>query len=421
LSIPFTSQRRGVTREPCADRVSSASPLERPLQGRAVLVLGEQSMKKSVKQWVVFAVGLLVVLGVLVGVKASQIVTMVKAGEAMVPPPEAVTTAKVEASEWESARPAIASLIALQGVTLAAELPGTVREIDFEPGTSVRRGAVLVRLDTSAEEAQLASAQADAALARLNLERARRLRQGEANSQADLDLAVARAASADATVRNLQATIAKKTIRAPFDGRIGIRQVELGQVVAPGTPIASLQSVTPIRADFWLPQQALADVRLGQRTRLRTDTFPGEEWEGEITTINPEVDPETRNVRLRATFQNADGRLRPGMFANVQVLSDEKRQVLAVPATAVIFQPYGDSVFAVEEGKDQAGNTTTIARQKFVRTGERRGDLVAIVEGLQPGETVVSSGAFKLRNGMAVKVDNRLAPRAELHPKPDNE
>jgi membrane fusion protein (multidrug efflux system) len=378
-------------------------------------------MKKSLKHWVVFAVGLLVVLGLLVGVKAGQIVTMVKAGEAMVPPPEAVTSAKAEATEWESTRAAIASLVALQGVTLAAELPGTVREIGFESGTSVKRGTVLVKLDTSAEEAQLASAQADAALARLNAERARRLRQGEANSQAELDAAEARAASSDATVRNLQALIAKKTIRAPFDGRIGIRQVELGQVVAAGTPIASLQSVTPIRADFWLPQQALADVELGQRARLRTDTFPGQEWEGEITTVNPEVDPNTRNVRIRATFQNADGRLRPGMFANVQVLSDEKREVVVVPATAVIFQPYGDSVFTIEEGKDKAGNKTTIARQKFIRTGERRGDLVAIADGLQAGETVVSSGAFKLRNGAAVKVDNRLAPRAELQPKPENE
>jgi membrane fusion protein (multidrug efflux system) len=374
--------------------------------------------KKSLKHWIVFAVGLVVVLGVLVGVKAGQIVTMVKAGESMVPPPEAVTSAKVEAAEWEESTSAVASLIALQGVTLAAELPGTVRELSFEAGSSVKRGAVLVRLDTSAEEAQLASAQAEASLARLNAERAKKLREGEANSQADLDAAVARAASADAAVRNLQAIIAKKTIRAPFDGRIGIRQVELGQVVAPGTPIASLQSVTPIRADFWLPQQALAQVQLGQRARLRTDTFPGRDWEGEVTTINPEVDPATRNVRIRATFPNADGRLRPGMFANVQVLSDEKHQVLTVPATAVIFQPYGDSVFAIEEGKDQAGNPTTIARQKFVRTGERRGDLVAIAEGLKAGETIVSTGAFKLRNGVAVKVDNRLAPTAELSPKP---
>jgi membrane fusion protein (multidrug efflux system) len=373
---------------------------------------------KTKRQWIVFALGLVAVLAVLVGVKAGQIVTMVKAGESMVPPPEAVTSAKVEEAQWEATRSATASLIALQGVTLAAELPGTVRDISFEAGEDVRRGDVLVRLDTSAEEAQLAAAQADASLARVNLERARRLRQGEANSQADLDAAEARAKQADATVRNLQATIAKKTIRAPFDGRIGIRQVELGQVVSQGTPIASLQSVTPMRADFWLPQQALAEVRIGQRARLRTDTFPGASWDGEITTVNPEVDPATRNVRVRATFPNGDGRLRPGMFANVEVLSGDVRQVVTVPASAVLFAPYGDSVFAIEQGKDPAGNTTTVARQKFVRTGERRGDLVAVLEGLKPGETVVSTGAFKLRNGAAVTVNDALAPKAELAPTP---
>ncbi len=376
---------------------------------------------KSKKQWAVVAVGLLAVLGILVGVKAGQIITMVRAGESFVPPPQAVTSAKVEPAEWESTKAAIGSLVAMQGVTLAAELPGTVREIAFESGTSVKRGAILVKLDTSAEEAQLASAVAEASLAKLNLERARQLRQGEANAPADLDAADARAKQADATVRNLRAIIAKKTIRAPFDGRISIRQVELGQVVSSGTPIASLQSVTPIRADFWLPQQALAELQPGQRTRLRTDTFPDEKWDGEITTINPEVDAATRNVRVRATFPNPDGRLRPGMFANVEVLSDEKRSVLTVPATAVMFAPYGDSVFAIEEKKDQSGKAATVARQKFIRTGERRGDLVAVADGLKAGETVVSSGVFKLRNGATVAVDNALAPSAQLAPKPTEE
>jgi membrane fusion protein (multidrug efflux system) len=375
-------------------------------------------MKSNKRQWFVVVAGLVAVVVVLVGAKAGQIVAMVRAGESFAPPPEAVTSAQVEVTEWEPTTPAIGSLVAVRGVVLAAELPGTVREIAFESGAFVKRGALLVRFDTSAEEAQLAAAEASASLARLGLERARKLRQGEANAQADLDAADARAKEADATVANLRAVIAKKTLRAPFDGRIAIRQVELGQVVSPGSPIASLQSVSPIHADFWLPQQALARLQPGQPARVRTDTFPGEEWDGEITTVNPEVDPSTRNVRVRATLENRDGRLRPGMFVNVEIRSPEKRSVLTIPATAVIFAPYGDSVFAIEEKKDETGRTSAVARQKFVRTGERRGDLVAVISGLSPGETVVSSGAFKLRNGAAVAVNNALAPQAKLAPQP---
>jgi membrane fusion protein (multidrug efflux system) len=378
-------------------------------------------MKSNGKQWVVVVAALVVAVVALAGTKAGQIVSMVRAGESFVPPPQAVTSAQVEQVEWEPTTPAVGSLVAVRGVVLAAELPGTVRQIAFESGTSVHRGDLLVKLDTSAEEAQLASAAAEASLARLSLDRARRLREGQANAQADLDAAEARAAQADAAVANLKAVIAKKTIRAPFDGRIAIRQVELGQVVSPGTAIASLQSVSPIHADFWLPQQALAKLRAGERVRARTDTFPEDEWDGEVTTVNPEVDPATRNVRVRATFPNGDGRLRPGMFVKVDVLSSERRQVLTIPATAVIFAPYGDSVFALEQKKDAAGKDAYVARQKFVRTGERRGDVVAVLSGLSAGDTVVSSGAFKLRNGTSVVVNNALAPHAQLEPTPTNE
>ncbi len=375
-------------------------------------------MKSKRMQWFVVVVGVVVVVAILAGTKTDQIVSMVRAGEAFVPPPESVTSARVEAAEWEPTTPAIGTLVAMRGVLLAAELPGTVREIDFEAGTVVRRGAVLVRLDTSAEQTQLAAAQASAELARLVRDRARKLRAGEANAPADLDAAEARAKEADATVANLEVAIAKKTLRAPFDGRIAIRQVELGQFLSPGTPVASLQSVSPIHADFWLPQQALAEVRPGQRVKLSTDTFPGEEWDGEVTTVNPEVDPSTRNVRVRATLPNADGRLRPGRVVLVEVRSAERQRVLTIPATAVVYAPYGDSVFAIEEAKDAAGRKSSVARQRFVRTGERRGDVVAVISGLSAGETVVSSGAFKLRNGAAVAVDNTLAPKAQLAPRP---
>jgi membrane fusion protein (multidrug efflux system) len=371
-------------------------------------------MKKTTKRWALAILALLIIVGVLAGVKVGQIGKMISTGKALVPPPESVSSATVEKTEWAATRSAIGTLVAVRGVTLGAELPGIVREIHFESGSTVRRGALLVKLDTSTEEAQLAAAQADAALAKVNLERARSLRAADANAPADLDAAQARAKATDAAVANLQAVIAKKTIRAPFDGRIAIRQVELGQAVSSGTPIASLQSVTPIHVDFWLPQQALADLRTGQRVEVRTDIFPDVRWAGQITVINPEVDVATRNVRVRATVPNDDGRLRPGMFANVDVLSSEKRQVLMIPATAVIFAPYGDSVFAIEQKNGQP----PIAKQRFVRLGERKGDFVEVTEGLTAGETIVSSGAFKLRNGVTVSINNALAPEAQLAPRP---
>ncbi len=376
-------------------------------------------MRSNRRLWVGVVGGLVVLVLLLGGVKAGQIVTMVRASASFAPPPEAVSSARVERAEWEATTGAIGSLVAARGVTLASELPGTVREIAFESGSFVRKGTVLVRLDTSTEQAQLAAAEADAELARVSLERARTLRRNESNAPADLDAAEARAKQANAAVATLQATVAKKTIRAPFDGRISIRQVELGQVVAPGTPIASLQSVSPIYAEFWMPQQALADLRAGQRVRVRTDAFPGASWEGDVTTVNTEVDVATRNVRVRATIPNADGRLRPGMFANVDVLSAEKRPVLMIPATAVMFAPYGDSVFAIEEKKDEkTGRPALVVRQKFVRLGDRRGDFVAVVSGLEAGERVVANGAFKLRNGMAVAVNDAVGPKPQLDPKP---
>jgi membrane fusion protein (multidrug efflux system) len=376
---------------------------------------------KTRKQWIVTIAGLVLVTAILIGVKAGQIVSMVRAGEAMVPPPEAVTSAVAKEEDWARTRPAIGTLVASRGVTVGAELGGTVRQIGFESGATVRRGDLLVKLDTSTEEAALQAAVADQALARVTLTRARRLRAGEANAQADLDVAEAKAKAADAVVAQLRTAIAKKTIRAPFDGRVAIRQVELGQVVSAGTPIASLQAVTPIHADFWLPQQALAEVRAGERVVLATDIFHDTRWEGRITTINPEVDPASRNVRVRATFENRDGRLRPGMFASVTVVSGEEEHVLSIPATAVIYAPYGDSVFALAQGTDKAGRPATVAKQKFVRLGERRGDLVAVTDGLAPGERIVSSGAFKLRNGMPVAVNDALAPDAQLAPRPPNE
>jgi membrane fusion protein, multidrug efflux system len=379
-------------------------------------------MRAKGKVWIAAIVGLIVVVVVLVGVKVGQIRAMIEVGRSFVPPPESVTSVKVAAATWQSRRAAIGSLVAIHDVTLGAELPGLIREVDFDSGRAVKRGSVLVKLDTTNEEAQLAAAVADAELAKTQVERARALRKGGANTQVELDTAEARAKQTQAIVANIQATITKKTIRAPFDGRVAMKQVERGQVVSPGTPIATLQSIDPIYAEFSLPQQALADLKTGQVTTMRVDSFPGKTWQGSITTVNSEVDPVTRNVRVRATFPNKEGILRPGLFVNVEVEASDKREVLIVPATAVVYAPYGDTVFVLDQKPDTQKKADEqpglIAQPRFVRLGEKRGDLVAVVSGLKEGETVVSNGAFKLRKGMSVIVNNALAPPVELDPKP---
>jgi membrane fusion protein, multidrug efflux system len=392
-------------------------------------------MKSRARVWIVAIVGLILVIAGLVGVKVGQIRAMIHAGKSFVPPPESVTSVQATTASWQARRSAIGSLVAVHDVTLGAELPGLIREVTFDSGKSVRRGAVLVKLDTTNEEAQLASATADAALAATTLERARALRKGGANTQADLESAEARQKQTDAIAANLRATIVKKTIRAPFDGRVAIRQVERGQVVSPGTPIATLQSVDPIYAEFSLPQQALAELKVGQAATLRVDSFPGRLWKGAVSTVNSEVDSATRNIRVRATFPNPDGILRQGLFVNVDVEASEKHETLIIPATAVVYAPYGDSVFVLEQapakdakddnkaGDAKAGATASdkpalVATPRFVRLGERRGDLVAVVSGLKAGETLVSNGAFKLRKGARVLVNNALAPSVELDPKP---
>ncbi|WP_245767277.1 efflux RND transporter periplasmic adaptor subunit [Stigmatella erecta] len=358
------------------------------------------------------------IIAVLVGIKAAQIGAMIDAGASYVPPPESVTSVKAEAITWHASQRAVGTVLAVRGVTLGSEVPGIVREIGFENGARVKKGQVLVQLDTASEAAQLVGAEADAELARLTRTRVQSLTTQGSKPQADLETAQARAVQAEATVTNLRVLIAKKVIRAPFDGRIGIRQVELGQVVSPGSPIASLQSMDPVHVEFLLPQQALADVKPGQKVRVHVDVFPKDTWEGALTTINPEVELSSRNVRMRATVPNTDGRLLPGMFATIDVLSEDTREVVAIPATAVLFAPYGDSVFVLEEGKDAAGKPNLVAQQRFTRLGERRGDFVAVTSGLKPGETVVSNGVFKLRNGAAVVVNNALAPQAETAPQP---
>ena len=365
------------------------------------------------KTWIIAIAGVVLVIAILAGIKVTQIRKMMASGKTFKLPPESVTTTKVEKTSWLASREAVGTLVAVRAVTVASELAGQVKQINFDSGADVHKGDLLLKLDTSVEEAQLASAEADLKLAEVNAKRAQVLRKTSANTPSELDTAESRVAETLAQAAQLKAIIAKKTIRAPFDGRLAIRQVELGQVLTSGALIASLQSVTPIHAEFWLPQQVLSDLHVNMRAEMQTDVFPGKKWNGVITTVNPEVDISTRNVRVRATFPNTDGTLKPGMFANVAVLSNDERPALVIPATAVMYAPYGDSVYSVEN-KDK----DLVAHQKFVRLGERRGDLVAVTTGLEVGETIVSSGAFKLHNGSTLAVHNDLAPDAKLSPTP---
>lgn len=358
--------------------------------------------------------------GPLALVRFLQIRAMIAAGEHMTMPPTVVTAAPVAEQVWENQIESTGSLAAVQGVTVAAEMAGKVAKIAFEPGATVKAGDLLVQIDTSTEEAQLAAAKANADLARANLKRAQELRQNNTNSPAELDAADAQAKAAEAQVKNIEAVIGKKTIRAPFDGRLGLRLVNLGQILRDGDAITTLQTLDPIYVNFSLPQQRIEALAVGQVVRVKTNVESSAVFEGKINAINPEVDPITRNVRVQATLTNQDDKLRPGMFANVEVVLPEKQTVLAIPATAVLYAPYGDEVFVVEEAKDSSGKTTQVVHPQVVRLGATQGDFVAVVDGLKAGQTIVTSGTFKLRGGMPVVIDNKLAPKAELNPKPEN-
>jgi len=367
------------------------------------------------------ALGLVVVIGLLGGIKGLQIGRMAAQGDQFAPPPETVTTAPVQAVSWESVLSSVGSLEAVQGVTVTAELTGKVVEIAFTPGSTVKAGDLLVKQDTASEEAQLRATEATVALARLNLQRLTKLLADNTISQSQHDNAEAQFKQAVAQADSIRAVIAKKTIRAPFAGRLGIRLVNLGEVLKEGQPIVSLQSLDPIYVNFLLPQQQLGQVQRGLNVRVTTDGAPGQVIEGKVTAINPEVDAATRNIRIQATIANPEERLRPGMFVNVAVVLPAREKVLAIPATAVLYAPYSDSVFVVEEKKNEkTGQPSKVVRQQFARLGEKRGDFVAVASGLKEGEVVVSTGVFKLRNGQPVTVDNTLAPEFKLTPKPED-
>jgi membrane fusion protein (multidrug efflux system) len=376
-------------------------------------------MQKRILIGVVVVATLMLIIGGLYWEKfPHQIGTMASA--ANVVPVEAVTTALATQQTWNPVLASVGSITAENGVTISAEVAGTVAKIEFESGAKVAAGALLAQLDVRVEEAQLKSAEARAELARLNAERVRELRRQTTVAQADLDAAEAQFKGATADAEALRAAIEKKTFRAPFDGRLGIRQVSVGQFVNNGNPIVTLEALAPLYVDFSLPQQNTTDLAVGQEVRVTTDGAADTTFAGLISAIDPRVDPNSRNLRVRATLTRPDGKLRPGMFANVDVVLPSRAPVIVIPSSAVLYAPYGDSVFIVETRKNAQGVATKVVRQAFVRLGIARGDFVAVISGVKAGDEIVSTGAFKLRNDAPVNVQNGIVPPGSLNPQPEN-
>jgi len=315
----------------------------------------------------------------------------------------------------------VGTVMAVQGTEVSTEADGIVRAIEFEAGSTVQAGDELVVLDSEVEQAQLRAAEAAADWARVSFGRAKELSAARSISQAELDSADANLKQADAQVDNIRAVIARKTVRAPFAGKLGIRRISVGQFLVKGSPVVSLQSLDPVYVEFSLPQQRLGDLTEGLKIGVSTDAYPGQRFEGTITAVNPDIDPVTRNVRVQATLANGEGRLRPGMFVSVEMILARSEEVFFVPSTAVLHAPFGDSLFVIEEGEaGPDGARPLVVRQRLVRLGTRQGDFVVATEGVQAGDRIVSTGVFKLRPGMPVTIDNTLAPEFALAPKPRN-
>jgi membrane fusion protein (multidrug efflux system) len=370
---------------------------------------------------IIAVVIVLLIGGGLAGIKALQIKKLMQAGAAFAPPPESVASATVREEKWQKTLTAIGSVVAIQGVTITPELAGTVREIAFESGASIAQGDLLVRLDISTEQAQLRAIEAQLELARITLTREKTLREQNMVSQSDLDAAEALMKQHEADADATRAIIEKKTIRAPFAGQLGIRQVNLGQYLDAGKPIVWLQTLTPVYVDFSLPQQNLSLLSNGMPVRLQIDAYPGRNFQGTLTALNPGLDQATRSVSLRATFDSPTQLLRPGMFARAEVLLPEQNDVLVIPGTSVLRSPSGDSVFVIEEPADKSsGKAAEKVRQQLVRLGMERGDFVIVESGLKAGDRIVSSGQFKLRTGMAVIENNDVVPKAAEAPHPSD-
>jgi membrane fusion protein (multidrug efflux system) len=353
-------------------------------------------------------------------VKYRQIQTAIAQGSSFAPPPDAVTTVVARSETWPSTLNVIGTTAAIQGVTVSADLPGAVDKIHFESGQAVQAGDVLVELDTRQERAQMAAAESDRDLARINYQRDQELVKEGVVPKSQFDNSFAKQKSTEAKVGEIKAMIDRKTIKAPFSGILGIRQINLGQYLAAGQAIVSLQALNPIYVNFGVPQQQSSLVKIGRTLQLTSDDVPGVEFAGRVTALDSVVNEATRNIQVQATLPNPGGKLRPGMFVQVELRMGASRNVISLPASAINYAPYGDSVFVVADLKDPKGKSYRGVRQQFVKVEGSRGDQVAVVSGLNAGDEVVSSGVFKLRNGAAVQVNNKVQPPNNPKPKPED-
>jgi len=352
-------------------------------------------------------------------IKFKQVQSAVQAS-AFQPPPEAVTSIVAHREQWPATLSVIGTMEAVHGVTVSADLPGQFERIDFESGKSVHVGDVMVELDTRQERAQLASLEAQRDLARVSYDRAQQLVDQGVISRVEYDQATSQRKATEANVAEIKATIERKTIRAPFSGILGIRQVNLGQYLSAGQAIVSLQALNPIYVDFGVPQQTVSQMVVGRALRVTKEDLPSAAFSGRVTAVDSVVNEATRNIQVQATLPNPEGKLRPGMFVQVEIAMGAGRSIIALPASAINYAPYGDSVFVISDLKDPSGKTYRGVQQRFVKLEGTHGDQVAVISGVEPGDEVVTSGVFKLRNGAAVQVNNKVQPGNNPAPKPED-
>ncbi len=377
--------------------------------------------KGTVKRMIIMLVVAAVIVGGVVGFQQFKNTMIAKAIKGGANPPQAVSTTVARDSDWQPTVEALGNLRASQEAALSAEVGGLVTAIHFDSGEKARAGQALVELNPSPLKAQLAQLEAQATLAEVNLKRDEAQLKIRAISQAAVDNDIATLKSAQAQVAAQKALIAQKTIAAPFSGQLGIRQVNLGQYLAPGSPIVTLQKLDPMDVDFTVPQNQIDLIRIGMKASLQTSAAPGKTFEATVTAIEPQVDTNTRNLKVRARVPNPKGELLPGVFATLRITQGEPRQYVTLPNAAVAYNPYGATVFVVkDEGKGPDGKPKLVAEQRFVTPGATRGDQVAIVQGLKAGETVVTAGQLKLRNGSPVVVNNSVQPSDNPNPQVPN-